>query len=485
MTAPEPLPLETRAEVGKLARLLDSPEAELTALGATGSEELRRLRRTIERQVFDNRHERFRRLARLARFLPARTVARIAMEGLGPLLAARVVARMDPYRVRGIARHITPSFVADIAPIIDPESVRVIVPHLRTELVRDAALLLVERADFVTMGRFADALSPQALRAVVGAIDDDATLLRTAFYLENREQLARIVHNIDNARIARIMRSGAQAELLPEALFVVDHVTDELKARLADLMGSQDETVLDALVMVARRQNLWGPILRALAHMHPRHMRKIVNLPSLRDEALLGELVQVAFEQGLMAVALPLARQMRREHKRIVATAALRQGEEVAEAALEAAQVAGEWATLLDLVQYVGDAERDQIAGLAMLQRPDVAEALIAEVRDPVTAETALSILARAPEATQRSAAGAMLSDGGTLLDLLLDHCMDSPDTLEHLLVVLAHTPEAHRSQAMRVLARREATERERLAAAADASGSQLVTEALGAPATN
>ena len=202
----------------------------------------------------------------------------------------------------------------------------------------------------------------------------------------------------------------------------------------------------------------------------------------VRDEALLGELVQAAFEQGLLAMALPLARQMRREHKRMVAIAALRQGEEVAEAALEAAQVAGEWATLLDLAQYVGDAERDRIAGLAVLQRPDVAEALIAEVRDSVTAETALSILARAPEATQRSATGAVLSDGGTLLDLLLDHCMDSTDTLAQLLVMLAHTPEAHRSQVLRVLAGREAAEHARLAAAADASGSQLVAEALGAP---
>lgn len=479
MSGLETLPLETRAEVGKLARLLECPEDALTEVGAAGSEELRRLRRSIERRLFDDRREGYRRLARLTGLLPARTVARAAMEGLGPLLAARVVARMESHRVRNVARHVTPAFVADVAPMIDPESVHAIVPYLPTALVRDAALLLLERADFVTLGRFADALSPQALRAVVGAIDDDAALLRTAFFLENRGQLARILHNIDNARIGRVMRSAAQARLLPEALFVIEHVTDELKARLADLMGSQDEAVLDALVTVARQQKLWGPVLRALAHMHHRHVRKIVNLPSLRDEVLLGELIHAAFEEGLLAQALPLAGHMRRAHKRIVARAALREGEEVATAVLEAAQRAGVWGTLLDLAQYIGDAEREQIAGLAVLQRPDVAEALIAEVRGPATAHAALAILTRAPAATQRCAATAMLADGGTLLELLLDHCLDERDTLERLLRVLEHTPEAERRQARRVLGRRDNEEREQLVTAAEATGARLATEAL------
>lgn len=478
------LPLSARPEVGKMARLLDCPFDAACELARAGGEDLERLRHGIEQQLFAQRRRGFRRLARVARLLPARSLARLASEALGPLLTARTVAQMDPIRVRNIARHVSPEFVADVAAHIDPDSVRVIVPQLPTELVREAALLLVARADHVTMGRFADALSPQALRAVVGAIDDDEPLLRAAYYLENREQLARIVHNIDNARLMRIMQFAAKGELLPEALFIIDHVTDELKGRLADLMGQQDEPVLDALVTVTREQRLWGPVLRALTHMDDRYCRKIVNLPSLRDEALLGELVATAYEEDLLATALPLARQMRRALKRVVASAALQQGEEIAAAALEAAQVSGEWATLLDLAQHISEAERDLIAGLPILQRPDVAEPLLAAVHSAATAATAVDIVARAPEATQRNAAKAMLRDGAALLELLLDHCIDDDDALGHLLATLERVSDAERPLALRVLGRRDDDERQRLVAAAKASDSALVSEALTAQPT-
>lgn len=473
------LPLTARAEALKLAQLLDCPIDELSALGPTGGDELRRMRQAIERRILDDRDAGFRRVARLARLLPTRMVARLAMESFGPLLSARLVARMDLYRVRNIARHISPEFVADMAPFTDPESVRTIVPQLRTELIRDAAMLLVEREDFVTMGRFADALSPQALRAVVSAIDDDATLLRTAFFLENRDQLSRVVHNIDNDRIARIMRTAAEAKLLPEALFIIDHVTNELKSRLADLMGRQDAKILDALVDVTREQALWGPVLRALGYMQPRLRRKIVNLPSVRNEALLGELVNAAYEEGLLSTALPLAKLLRREHKRVVARAALQQGEEVASAALEAAHIAGEWGLLLDLAQYVDDAQRDLLAGLAVLRRPEVVEALIAEVHGPIAAEVALDILTRAPEAARRAMASAAVADGGALLDQLLDHSIEHPDILQRLATGLDSLPEGDRPTAKDILAQREDDERERLSAAAAEAGATLVAEAV------
>ncbi|MCK5768828.1 hypothetical protein [Algiphilus sp.] len=470
------LDLAVRAEREKLARVIEMPVDQLGWLDGVSAANIQRLRQRISQTLYDARRDRFQRLEWITRFLPDRYVARLAVEALGPLLSARVVGEMDPLRARNIARHVPAAFVADVAPHIDPAKVQTLIPQLPVELVRDAALILVERGDFVTMGRFADGLSSQALRAVITAIDDDAALLRTGYLLDRRDQLSRIVHNIDNDRIARLMVCAAEQQLLPEALFIIEHVDGELKARLADLVGRQSEAVLDALVAVARRERLWGPVLRAIAHMQARQQRKIVNLPSVRDEALLGELVNTAYDEGLLQLALPLTRLMRPDYRRAVAHAALRQGADVALAALEAAHAGDAWPTLLDLAQHTDPAERDLLASLPVLRRREVIAALVQDLRSESDTAIAMDVLARMDEHGRAAVARALAADDGFLLDLLIDRVGDDAGRLDALVRLMAPLPEADRSRMAAVLARRSDAERAALDGAARAAGVPALT---------
>lgn len=465
------LDLQTRAEVHKLAQLLKLSADQLADLGPAGAGDLARLRRHIAQRVNDDRRDGMRRLASLTRLLPARYAAGLAQRALGPRITARLVGEMEPLQARNIARHITAAFVADAAPHVDPERVQALVPTLPVEQVRDAALLLAEQGDYITMGRFADALSPQQLRAVVSAIESDAVLLRTAFFVERREQLSGIVYNIDNDRIARIMRTGTSEGLLPEALSVIDHVDDELKARLANIMGAQERDALNALVDVAHRQRLWAPILRGMAHMHPKFQRRIVNLPALRDEALLADLVRAAYEEDLFEQALPLVKPMRPELRRVVAHAALSQGNDVAEAALRAAQSGGHWDVILDLAQDTDAAERDMLAGLPVLQRREVLEDVIAAIDTPPRAEAALDILGRMPADGLHLAATAATDDYAMGLERILDLLPADSQQMHVLARALATLDDRLLRTAAEPVATRDARLRDAFTRAAQAAG--------------
>lgn len=303
----------------------------------------------------------------LTRLLPGSTLARLAVTASGPRLSGRLVGEMDPIRAFKIAKRLPPEFLADTALHAEPARVREIIVRLPAELIRDAALVLVERKDYIVLGRFADALSAPAIRVVVAAVDGDAVLLHIAFYMEQTHQLTQIVNLIDNDRVARIMRTGTSQSLWPEALFIIDNVNPELRGRLANIMAEQDEATLDGLVGVAHQQNLWGPVLRGMARMHPRYYRKIVNLPAVRDEAVLSGLVNTAFAERLLEVTLPLTEPMRTEWRRVVAHATLKQGEAVAESALRAAHNIDRWDIVLDLYTYTDAAERNMIAGLTVM----------------------------------------------------------------------------------------------------------------------
>lgn len=421
MSQPQYSDLDTRAELEKLCQLLDLSDERVRPLAVAGGDGMRRFRQQIQKTVFDYRRDGFRSLAKWVRLLPKGYLARLAERALGPRLTARLAGELDPYHAFKIAKRLPPEFLADVAVQVDPDRAREIITQLPAELIRDVALILVRREDYITLGRLADALRPPAIRAVVNAVHDDAVLLKIAFKVEDPAQLSKIVYMIDNKRVASVIRTGTEKALWPQALYVVDNVEDELKGRLANIMGEQDATVLDDLVLVAYRQNLWAPVLRGMARMNPKYYQKIVNLPAVKDAELLGDLIRSAREYDLLEAALPLAKFMQPEFQRVVAHAALRQGEATAEAVLWAAYNTGEWETILQLAGYLEGAERDVIASLPITEDKRVLRQLIATAVQVERTELLLDFVTRMPPDSRSAAAEVVLEDDGELLAALLD----------------------------------------------------------------
>lgn len=469
--------LETRAELDKLERLVGLSEADRAPLAASGADSLRRFRRRVQQRIFDYRRERFRRLEKFTRLLPKATLAQLAQSGFGPRLSGRLVGEMDPLRAFKIAKRLPPEFLADTALHVDPPKVREIIYRLPPELIRDAALVMVAREDYILLGRFADALSAPAIRAVVGAVHDDAVLLHIAFYMEEKSQLASVVHMIDNDRIASIMRTGTEKDLWAEALSVVDNVEAELRGRLANIMAEQDEATLDGLVGVAHEQNLWGPVLRGLAAMNPKHHRKIVNLPSVKDEAVLGDLVNTAYEEGLLEAALPLAKPMRAEWQKVVAHAALQQGPEIAEAAMWAAHNADQWDVAIELFEYTNDSERDMLARLPITSNKHALDGLIRTAVRIGKLGLLLDFVERMETQGQRGAAELSLANEGELLESILDAARHTDGGWAPVAVALSTVDQDQLQQAGRVYSRQSEADRAAFQAAARDKG---VWDSLG-----
>ena len=369
--------LEIQIELEKLEQYLTLNDATWQALADAGTNNLRALREHIEQEMYDQHRKGFQHLASWTRWLSIKQLAKLAY-AVGAKMAARLVGEMDPYFAVKVARRLTPDFLGEIAAQADPRKIREIIRRLPAETIREVALKQIQEKQFLLLGRFADALSAPSIREVVNAVKDDGALLNIAFYMENTTQLSNVIRMIDNSRLASIVRSGTEnIDLWPKAIWVIDHVEGELKSRLGNIMAEQDERTLDSLVGVAHRQQLWGPVLRALSVINPRYHRKIVNLPALRNNSVITDLVNAAVSKNLLEETLPLVKAMQRDYQEVVAHTALRQGEEVAEAVVQAAHQSGQWDLILDLAQFLGDDERNMMAKLPSSHNPSVIEALM------------------------------------------------------------------------------------------------------------
>ncbi len=354
--------LAIQSELDKLALTLGVDRDAIGFLDQVAAEQLRALRVAIYEVLYREDGVLFGRMAAVAKRLPVALTLQIA-ERLGPLLTARVASEMPFGRGVEIARRMSTTFAADVCVDLDPRRTRDLIAHLPTGWTVDVALELARRGDFVTMSRFVDFVSDDAVRGVVEAIEDETALLRIAFYMGSKNRMDHFFRMLPPKRLeALIVRVEDEPdELLPALLSLLIHVSYGLKRELGDIAAAQDESVLSGYVGATQRQDLWPDILPVVAAMSEPCRHKVVNLPVLREPAVQERIVGAADDHDLWGVVLPLVEMMNTTTRTVVADIVATKGHGTLEGAAEAALMAEQWDSLLDLAALMPPAKQDEL----------------------------------------------------------------------------------------------------------------------------
>jgi hypothetical protein len=225
--------LRSRAEVMKLARLVRREPEQLEYLEAVPADDLRRFRDQVTEMLFRAHDGTFERLAAASKLLPVGLVAALAQHAFGPMLSARISGLLDPNRAVDVAAKLPPEFLAEIAVDIDPRRASDVIAGMPSDQVVSITRELTRRGEYVTMGRFVGHLGNEALRASIATLDD-ATLVRTAFVLEERDRLDALADLVGEDRIAGLAEVAEREGLWPEALDLLMHLDPE---RVAEGLG--------------------------------------------------------------------------------------------------------------------------------------------------------------------------------------------------------------------------------------------------------
>jgi hypothetical protein len=284
-----------RAEVEKLARLLDHDAEDLGFLEAVGPADLRALRRQMTDVLYDRDPAILQGAATAGRLLPAPLVAALAQRTFGPLLSARIAARMDADRAVDLVERLPDAFLADVAAEIDPRRTRDIIVRVPSEKVVRIACELAARGDYMAMGRFVDHLPPVAAQAVLARLSD-ADLLRIAFVGEEPERLRAVIADLPDERLAGTLRAADRCGLWPEALALAAELDD---GRLAELAARQEDDLVDSLLTAAHDEGLWPVVLPMVRRLGDDARRRVLRRPAFRRKAVLAAIVAAATEGGL------------------------------------------------------------------------------------------------------------------------------------------------------------------------------------------
>ena len=299
--------LDARAEVLKLARLLELKPDELSYLSGLPSAEVRDLRDQATDRLFTSAPG-LARAAAAARLIPSGLVATIAQRAFGPMLCARAAGGADTAKAIDVARRLPADFLADVAIHLDPRRTAEIIAAVPEEVVVPVAEELGRRHEHVTMGRFLAFVPDHAVAAAIGALDDE-TMLRTAFVLEHKDRLDHAIGLLPPERLPGIIDTAARLELWSEALDLLAHVSDERKGPIAEVVAVLEEGVVAGLVAAVSADGLWESLLPVVRLMGEEPRIRIAAMPAFHGTEVLADILHAATAEdadGLWVDLVPL-----------------------------------------------------------------------------------------------------------------------------------------------------------------------------------
>lgn len=346
--------LANQAELMKLADALDVPIEQIKFLADVPPEALRHFRTAMIDRVFDQQQLLFRWFAAWVRWIPIWLSVLLVRFWLGPLVATRIAGALPAWRAAAIAQHVPTEFMADIAKGLDPRMTRELVRLLSSQQVESIAKVLLERRDFMTIGRFVGLLPDHVIRDVAASIPDEGDLLEIIFHVDSRARIDHIVHLLPFERIQRamlIVSDPNQRLLWPKLLSLVVNVSDTMKRELGDLAASQGEDVIEGLIRASEEDHLWGDILPVVACLSPDVQRQVVNHPALLHPKVMRHILNAANIGELWKDMLTLATHMDDAGRSVVAQAIVTFPDDVLEHIAYAALLRSQWNVALDVVR--------------------------------------------------------------------------------------------------------------------------------------
>ena len=227
-----------RAEVGRLAAELAVDPGDLAFLHDVPPAAIRDLRADLAEALHTRHEAKFRRLARLSHLAPAPITAKVAEVAFSPLLGARVAAVMEPEQAIRLAARLSPRFLTDVSTRLDPVRAAPIIRGLPVRTVVDVGRRLLEREEFLPLGRFVSVVDTDVALEVV-EVASAQQMLAVAVWTEDVAALDAVMQRLPHQRLADVLAAGLAADA-PESAYddlaaVLSAASDVTRDRLLDL----------------------------------------------------------------------------------------------------------------------------------------------------------------------------------------------------------------------------------------------------------
>ena len=244
--------IETRAELLKLSRLLESDEGSLDFLDGQDLDHLARFRNTVSSFFYAQHQDSYQRLAGISKLVPTGASAKLATTVLGSVLAAGIASELPADRAIKLADKLPDDFLAKLCIHLEPSQSRSLLAAMPDKIVARVAQTLLAMGEHITLARFVAVIQPSALQAITATVNDGEAMVMIALYLEDKSKLDTLLGLLSEAQQRATLQAATDQALWPAVLSLNEHLNTELRGRMGNMVAEQGETVLNHILDVAQ-----------------------------------------------------------------------------------------------------------------------------------------------------------------------------------------------------------------------------------------
>lgn len=233
-------PIDTRAEITKLSRLLGIKADQLSFLETISPAALIQFRNGLTERFFAGNRKMFQRVAASSRLLPTSLNATISQKVFGPMLSARIAGELPFKSAIDMASKLPTPFLADVTLEIDPARAKDIIRNMPVDRIVDVALELLRRKEFILMARFVDYMTDEANRACINAFKDESVLIELGKYMESKPRIKDVMRMLPTDRMKKLVKAAnASPEMMDDTLRLFQHLDAPLKRQILGMIRDQ------------------------------------------------------------------------------------------------------------------------------------------------------------------------------------------------------------------------------------------------------
>lgn len=280
-------------ELVKLAHDLGVELDEVTFLDELSDSELATLRACVNHALFAPHEPRFARMAAMGKVVPTTLAAKGAQLALGPFVAARVAAVTEVDLAVKLVNHLSVAFLARMTPYINPARVADIVARLPEEVVVRTGEILVDKQEYIPLGRFVAHVEVATALKVVEAAPP-ADLLQVAVYTDDREELDKIIAAVADQTLVDVLRTAHENDDVDDALTLLAALSVGSRLRVVRVAGTLEDEVRESLVAAVARNDVWAALTPVFHELERDEVLHLLDVPALSDPDALAGLEQAA-----------------------------------------------------------------------------------------------------------------------------------------------------------------------------------------------
>jgi len=306
--------IETRAELLKLSRLLESDEGSLDFLDGQNLDQLAQFRNTVSSFFYAQHQDSYQRLAGISKLVPTGASAKLATTVLGSVLAAGIASELPAERAIKLSDKLPDDFLAKLCIHLEPSQSRDLLAAMPDKIVARVAQTLLAMGEHITLARFVAVIKPSALQAITATVNDGEAMVKIALYLEDKSKLDTVLALLSEAQQRATLKAATDHELWPAVLSLNGHLNTELRGQMGNLVAEQGEAVISHIIEVASEQRLWTNLLQAVNAMDNQHQQMVVNVPKLREAPVMESLISTVASENSWDELLALLPLLDQEH---------------------------------------------------------------------------------------------------------------------------------------------------------------------------